>query len=313
MSGPELHPSKAELSAFSLGQLATEAAEQVEQHINTCSPCCETMLGLSSEDTFVELLQGARKLANNATTSTSQAIEDVRPNNSAEIPAPLADHSRYEIQNLIGSGGMGRVFMARHRMMDRTVALKVIDSQWVQKPEVIDRFKREVKAAASLSHPNIVTAHDAEQADNLHFLAMEFVDGIDLAQTIRDHGPLSVATACDCIRQAAEGLQYAHDRGMVHRDIKPHNLMVTQDNVVKILDFGLASLAPRAATDDTLNEHADGNLTLDGAIMGTPDFISPEQARDASKVDGRSDIYSLGMTLYYLLAGRAPFSTGNAV
>ena len=313
MSGPDLHPSKEELNAFSLGQLATEAAEQVEQHINTCAPCCETMLALSSDDTFVELLQGARKLAGKATTLTSQVIKDVRVNDPWEIPVPLAAHSRYEVQNLIGRGGMGRVFKARHRMMDRTVALKVIDSQWVQKPEVIDRFKREVKAAASLSHPNIVTAHDAEQADNLHFLAMEFVDGIDLAQTIRDHGPLSVATACDYIRQAAEGLQYAHDRGMVHRDIKPHNLMITKDSVIKILDFGLASLAPRTATNEPSGEHADGNLTIDGAIMGTPDFISPEQARDASRVDGRSDIYSLGMTLYYLLAGRAPFSAGHAI
>ena len=124
---------------------------------------------------------------------------------------------------------------------------------------------------------------------------------------------MPVAEACDYIRQAAMGLQHAHERGMVHRDIKPHNMMVTQDRVVKILDFGLASLAPQATPSEPISEDADGNLTIAGAIMGTPDFISPEQARDARQVDGRSDIYSLGMTLYYLLAGRAPFGEGSAI
>ena len=198
-------------------------------------------------------------------------------------------------------------------MMDRAVALKVIHAEWVRKQEAIDRFRREVKTAASLDHPNIVTAHDAEQAGDLHLLVMEYVDGVDLAQTVQKNGPLPIEQACDYVRQAATGLQYAHDRGMVHRDIKPHNLMVTSDNVVKILDFGLASLAPQTSPDEPVSEDAEGNLTVAGSIMGTPDFISPEQAEDARKVDGRSDIYSLGMTLYFLLAGRRPFEKGSAM
>jgi serine/threonine protein kinase len=147
---------------------------------------------------------------------------------------------------LIGKGGMGDVYKARHRMMERTVALKIINRELVRKPEAVDRFHREVKTAARLSHPNIVTAYDAEQqAGDVHFLVMEYVDGVDLSQIIKDRGALPIAEACDYIRQAAIGLQYAHEQGMVHRDIKPHNLMVTADGTVKILDFGLASLAPR--------------------------------------------------------------------
>lgn len=303
------HPSPDELSAFSLGQLPPDSAQQIEEHISHCDPCCETIANLISDDTFVDLLQEAEA----ATHSPGDTAEDVSGRLVADsVPAPLLKHSRYQVEQLVGRGGMGRVYKARHRMMDRTVALKVIHHEWVRRQEAIDRFRREVKTAASLDHRNIVTAHDAEQADDLHFLVMEFVDGVDLAQTVRQNGPLPVSDACNYICQAAHGLQYAHERGMVHRDIKPHNLMVTQDNVVKILDFGLASLAPQATPDEPISEDADGNLTVAGAIMGTPDFISPEQAQDAHRVDGRSDIYSLGMTLYYLLAGRAPFGDGSA-
>ncbi len=166
-----------------------------------------------------------------------------------DIPAPLAEHPRYEILGLIGKGGMGDVYKARHRKMERTVALKVINRGLVRKAEAVDRFHREVKAAAQLSHPNIVTAYDADQAGDFHFMVMEYVDGVDLSQTVKDRGALPVAEACDYIRQAAIGLQHAHERGMVHRDIKPHNLMVTADGTVKILDFGLASLAPEAMSD----------------------------------------------------------------
>ena len=229
-----------------------------------------------------------------------------------DVPTPLAGHPRYEILGLIGKGGMGDVFKATHRMMERTVALKIIKRELVQKPEAVDRFHREVKAAAKLSHPNIVTAYDAEQAGDVHFLVMEYVDGSDLSQLINDQGALPIADACNCIRQAAIGLQHAHERGMVHRDIKPHNLMVVADGTVKILDFGLASLAPEAVADaDTIE--ARGDLTAEGAIMGTPDFISPEQADDAREADIRSDIYSLGATLYFLLSGRAPFADGSVL
>ena len=157
-----------------------------------------------------------------------------------------------------------------------------------------------------------MTAYDADQAGEFHFMVMEYVDGVDLARTIKDRGALPVAEACDYIRQAAIGLQHAHARGMVHRDIKPHNLMVTTDGTVKILDFGLASLAPEAnPASDAVSERSD--LTAVGTIMGTPDFISPEQAQDARQVDIRSDIYSLGATLYYLLSGQVPFDDGSVM
>lgn len=303
------HPSTSELSAFSLGALSTEKAAEIEQHVATCEPCCETMVNLSADDTFVGLLQVAGNPSHSPTLLSGETSDQ---NDDHTIPLPLASHSRYELEQLVGKGGMGRVFKARHRMMDRVVALKVIHREWIRRQEAIDRFRREMKSAASLNHPNIVTAYDAEHADDLHFLVMEYVDGEDLAETVRQQGALPVATACDYIQQAAEGLQHAHERGMVHRDIKPHNLIVTKDNVVKILDFGLASLSPPTTSNDPITDGADGNLTIAGAIMGTPDFISPEQARDAGTVDGRSDIYSLGMTLYYLLAGRVPFTEGSA-
>ncbi|MCR9202104.1 MAG: serine/threonine protein kinase, partial [Planctomycetaceae bacterium] len=308
MSEPSKHPSTEELSAFSLGRLTPDVAQSVEDHVSECLPCCETIVRLSSEDTFVDLLQEVGPDPSDQRTSVGEAVAG----DAEALPQPLLDHPRYEVQSLIGRGGMGRVYRARHRMMDRAVALKVINREWVRQPEVIDRFRREVKTAASLDHRNIVTAHDAEHAGDTHFLVMEFVEGVDLAETVRQRGPLPVSEACEYIRQAAVGLEYAHTRGMVHRDIKPHNLIVTQDNVVKILDFGLASLTPQGTPEAPIRADADGNLTIAGAIMGTPDFISPEQAQDAHQVDGRSDIYSLGMTLYYLLAGRVPFAEGSA-
>ncbi len=306
------HPSREELSAYSLGQLSEERAVAIDSHISECEPCCETIVKLSSEDTFAGLLQEAGRLPTDQ-TAVHDIVTPISRSAPNDIPPPLSEHPRYEVLGLIGKGGMGDVYRARHRKMERTVALKVINRGLVQKAEAIDRFHREVKAAAQLSHPNIVTSHDADHAGDFHFMVMEFIEGVDLSQTVKKRGALPVAEACDYIRQAAMGLQHAHERGMVHRDIKPHNMMVTQDRVVKILDFGLASLAPQATPGEPISEDANGNLTVAGAIMGTPDFISPEQARDARQVDGRSDIYSLGMTLYYLLAGRAPFGEGSAI
>ncbi len=305
------HPSREELSAYSLGQLPQDRAVVIDSHISECGSCCQTLVGLSSDDTFVALLQEAKQLPKDQLpTDQTVDIGDVPADPSSalqEVPAPLAKHARYEIVSLIGKGGMGDVYKARHRMMDRTVALKIINRELVRKSEAVDRFHREVKTAAQLSHPNIVTAHDAEQADDLHFLVMEYVDGTDLSQVLKDRGALPINEACDYIRQAAIGLQHAHEQGMVHRDIKPHNLMVTEDGMVKVLDFGLASLAPEALADSgTVVARSD--LTAAGAIMGTPDFISPEQADDARRADIRSDIYSLGASLYFLLSGQPPFT-----
>jgi len=217
----------------------------------------------------------------------------------------------HEIIELIGKGGMGKVFKARHRIMERTVALKVINAKLMRNPEAVERFHREVKTAACLSHPNIVAAHDVEQAEGIHFLVMEYVDGVNLAEWVGKKAPLLISEACDYARQAAIGLQYAHERGMVHRDIKPHNLIRTPTGTIKILDFGLASLAEKSMFKGDIEQPLHASLTAIGAIMGTPDFISPEQAADAHQVDIRSDVCSLGATLHYLLCGQPPFTEGS--
>jgi WD40 repeat protein len=187
--------------------------------------------------------------------------------------------------------------------MERPVALKIISQSLTTKPGMVERFAREAKAAARLSHPNIVTAFDAEEAGGTHFLVMEHVEGTDLSRHVQELGPLSVDRACDYVRQSALGLQHAFEKGMVHRDVKPHNLMLTPDGRVKILDFGLARLASEAVSEEV--------VTATGMVLGTVDYVAPEQAYNAHHADIRSDIYSLGCTLYYLLAGKPPFPVGS--
>lgn len=311
MPDQSAHPSEEKLSAYNRGLLSPDEAITIETHISDCEACCETIVSLSSDDTFVGLLKEARQLSIDQTLDhDSEPAQS--PSSHRDIPPELAEHPRYGIVRLIGIGGMGDVYEAIHRKMERKVALKVINRELFQKAEAVNRFHREVKTAAQLSHPNIVTSHDADQAGDHHFMVMEYVDGVDLSHVVKDRGALPVAEACDYIRQAAIGLQHAHERNMVHRDIKPHNLMVTADGTIKILDFGLASLTPEAiSASDAVEARSD--LTAAGTIMGTPDFISPEQAEDARQVDIRSDIYSLGATLYYLLSGRVPFDDGSVM
>jgi hypothetical protein len=258
-----------------------------------------------------------------------------RAASAPDAPVELSDHPRYRVLEQIGAGGMGTVHKAEHRLMERMVALKVIRRELTDKPEAVERFRMEVKAAARLSHPNIVTAYDADQAGDVHFLVMEYVEGESLDKLIQRRGPLPVAEACDIVLQAASGLQHAFERGMVHRDIKPANLMVASGQrsvaskaeptlppqldtsncplatshgplaTVKVADFGLARFASERSPS--------GSLTPVGAVVGTPDYIAPEQALEPQKADIRADIYSLGCTLYHLLAGRPPFSEGTAL
>jgi serine/threonine protein kinase len=217
----------------------------------------------------------------------------------------LFDHPRYRVLGLLGVGGMGSVYKAEHRLMERLVALKVINRALTGDDGAVERFRREVRTAAKLVHPHIVSAFDADQVADLHFFVMEYIDGNSLDKWVAKVGPLPAQEACNYVRQAALGLQYAHERGMVHRDIKPHNLLRTKDGDIKILDFGLARFASeRRGTD---------SLTGTGVVMGTPDYIAPEQANDARSADVRADIYSLGCTLYYLLSGRVPFPDGTTL
>lgn len=213
----------------------------------------------------------------------------------------------YEVLELIGKGGMGMVYKGRQVSLHRIVALKVFDPPPGSDPSMLDRMRREAQITARLSHPNIVTVYDAGLAGSSFYLAMEYVEGTDLHRLVEQQGPLPVATAHDYARQAALGLQHAHEKGLVHRDIKPSNLIVTRADdgpgVLKILDLGLARLTPLATA---VTDHAP--LTQIGAFMGTPDFVAPEQAADPRAADARSDLYSLGCTLYYMLTGQAPFT-----
>jgi serine/threonine-protein kinase len=257
----------------------------------------------------------------------------------------------YRLLEPLGEGGMGWVFKARQQWLNRVVALKIIRQHVLSEDEeLVRRFQREARAAAQLSHPNVVIVYDADQVGDRHFIAMEYVEGTDLFQLVRRRGPLAPARASDFIRQAALGLQHAHESGMVHRDIKPSNLFVTvpkpggataiyqypalpdtfvpfdqavperasvlADNVadcpsgavVKILDMGIARLVEPEGV-----RHGSASLTREGVLMGTPDYMAPEQARNARAADIRSDLYSLGCTFYFLLTGQPPFPRGSLV
>jgi serine/threonine protein kinase len=205
----------------------------------------------------------------------------------------------YELLERLGTGGMGEVYRARHRRLGKFVALKVMREKRLDSAEAVARFHRETEAVGQLDHPHLVEAHDAGEQDGVVYLVLKLIDGVDFHRLVKEQGPLPVAEACELVRQAALGLQYLHECGLVHRDLKPSNLMRTPTGVVKVLDLGLARLRSTANTDD---------LTSPNAVMGTPDYLAPEQADNPAAVDIRADLYSLGATLFYLLTGKPPFA-----
>lgn len=309
MPATSTHPTAAALVAYGQGKLSAVEMLEIESHLATCASCGEA-LAATPDDT---LLIRAREAATSGFRAREQTVATKRAA-PQEIPQPLRDHPRYRVLGLIGAGGMGAVYKAEHRLMERLVALKVINPALVSSPAALERFEREVKTAAKLSHKNIVVALDAEQAGDLHYLVMEFVEGLSLDRFVATNGPLMPQVAAGLMIQAAQGLQHAHEKGMIHRDIKPQNLMLQRDGILKILDFGLARLATQAwQSSPEAFESAERpeDATRAGALLGTPDYIAPEQASDAHQADIRADIYSLGCTLYFLLTGEPPFSGGT--
>ncbi|MDZ7615812.1 MAG: serine/threonine-protein kinase [Patescibacteria group bacterium] len=210
---------------------------------------------------------------------------------------------RYRLLDHLGTGGMSSVYLAEHVLMQRRVAIKVLPRNRVEDTSYLARFHREVQAAAALDHRNIVRAYDVDNDGDIHFLVMEYVEGRDLQAIVRDDGPLPYADAADFIRQAAEGLAHAHEANLIHRDVKPANLLVDPKNVVKVLDLGLARF-----TDD---DCASLTRAYDENVLGTADYLAPEQALDSHGVDARADMYSLGCSLYFLLVGHPPFPDGT--
>jgi serine/threonine protein kinase len=216
----------------------------------------------------------------------------------------------YVLLERLGVGGMGQVFKAKHRRMDRIVAIKILPLETTKSADAVRRFHREVKAAARLTHPNVVTAFDADEANGVHFLVMEYVDGDNLSRLVKQNGPLPVQQAVACVLQSAKGLAYAHAEGIIHRDIKPSNLLLDKKGTIKILDMGLARIEDSAEGD---NPAPADDLTQNGHVMGSVDYMSPEQGFDMRTTDQRSDIYSLGATLHYLLTGLPMYRTNTLV
>ncbi len=207
---------------------------------------------------------------------------------------------RYILLEKLGQGGMGSVYKVRHERLDKVLALKVLPVELTNKADVVARFQREMKSVGKLEHNNIVRATDGGEVDGVHYLVMEYVEGYDLAKLVATKGLCTVNNACVMLHQASQGLQYAHKSGLIHRDIKPSNLFLTKQGQVKILDLGLARLMDES-------QQREQSLTAMGMILGTPDFMAPEQWQDVHSADHRTDLYALGCTLFFLLTGKVPF------
>jgi serine/threonine protein kinase len=324
---PQIHPTPEELSGYVHGTLPEDLADGVAEHVETCMDCEATVETLERQgDSLLQDLQRPvppdpdldspecqRAVAAAATIGQPDHTATILlPTVAEEQAANLGQIGEYKLLAKLGEGGMGVVYKALHVHLDRVVAVKVLPQIRADDQHAIARFYREIKAGGRLRHPNTVEAYDAREIDRTPVLVMEYVDGVDLAELVQRRGPLPIADACEVVRQAALGLQHAHEHALVHRDIKPSNLMLERNRAagsasaphsqpnVKVLDLGLALLRAEAVTP--------AEMTAAGQVMGTADYIAPEQVTDSHCVDIRADIYSLGCTLYKLLSGHAPFS-----
>jgi WD40 repeat protein/serine/threonine protein kinase len=307
-------PGRDVLVAFHLGDLPLDKLQTVADHLDQCPTCAAVVHDLSNEGSKDQVIASLGRLkgaqAVPAATLRVSRQDLALGAESADPPeagsatrhfgAPLPEQLReYRLLEKIGQGGMATVYRAVHTRLDRTFAVKVLPLSRTDRPEAVARFRREMKAVGRLRHPNIVQATDAGEENGVHFLVMEFVEGSDLSALVGRLGRLAPAVACEVVRQAALGLQHAHDAGLVHRDVKPSNLILTPGGEVKLLDLGLALLGGDKA--------ADGGGTASSLVLGSFDYIAPEQGNDSHTVDGRADLYSLGCTLYHLLTGWPPF------
>ena len=307
-------PTREDLLAYHVGSLPEDAAAAVIDHLSRCRACQAAvesfrevddpvMAGLRRPDAIVpfsEEPEHVRALVRaKAVSGGSASGRGKSSGSSAAKSGGGRQLGEYKLLAKLGQGGMGAVYKALHTKLQREVALKVLPKGHLASKQAIARFEREMVAVAKLDHPNVVRAYDAREIGSTRFLVMELVEGLDLSRLVERLGPLPVADACELIRQAALGLQCAHENGLVHRDVKPSNLMLTRDGTVKVLDLGLA----RIHSDQPV-----GEITDSGQFMGTADYTAPEQASDSRSADVRADVYSLGCTLYKLLVGEAPFA-----
>lgn len=320
-------PGKPQLIDYARGVLSDEAASALEEHLGQCTGCSRTMTEIETladdfttllrqtheesdaawlqETRYAEMLEGLSELkVGPDSPSPTLIIKTARGSANANEPMVGRQLGQYKLLAIVGEGGMGLVYKALHVRLGKVVALKVLSAGRVHEPRMHERFQREMHAAGQIEHPNVVQALDASEADGHHFLIMDLVDGVDLSALLRVHGPFSVGNACEMIRMAAVGLEHIHLAGMIHRDMKPANLMLARDGQVRILDLGLALLNPRYST--SVKE-----LTLTGQLIGTIDYMAPEQADNTHAIDARADIFGLGATLFALLCGKAPLGGRN--
>jgi hypothetical protein len=303
-------------SSGASGPETPDAAEQRWQFLDACweARVCggsqptaswkpDDMGDLGEELDLLQRLDEARRCLN----EDSQVEARSQPAPAAELPAGFR-LGECVIEELLGQGGMGEVYLAQHEQLRCPVAVKVLPESLSGDREAQERFRRGLQAQARIPpHRNLAAAMHASYQDGRLYLVMEYVPGRDLKEVVRDEGPLPLSRACDYVRQAALGLAHAHKHGIVHRDVKPSNLMITPDGTIKILDLGLARLMlPEAPSADT-------TLTGSGVVLGTPDYLAPEQAQSAARADARSDLYSLGCTFYYLLSGKVLFGGHTTV
>jgi serine/threonine protein kinase/WD40 repeat protein len=305
------HPSADKLRGFGIGQLDDADAVAVMSHLDSC-PQCQKAVAAVTGDNFLDRLREARSrsgtpLPGKSLSQLARSLYATMPPAAlgptvSDLPSELANHPQYEVVSELGRGGMGVVYLARHRLSGRHEVLKVMNKELMVRSGSKERFLREIQSAAMLDHPNVVKMYTAMELGDLMVLVMEYVKGEDLAKLVKAKGRLPVPNACFYAQQTALGLQHAFDKKMVHRDIKPLNLMLAKEgkkHIIKVLDFGLAKVARETGEQF--------ELTGQGQMLGTPDYVAPEQTLDATNADIRADIYSLGCTLYYLLAGHAPF------